>query len=119
MTKRAQPGTLPPLPATFFSTLGPLAVGPLTVDPVRAEELFGRFLPAERRVEIGVGMHGVACWATLWHEAMHAALVDSGADNMLTEQQSEVVCDAVSAYLTAMMLAGQLTVPGKDSMPTK
>lgn len=100
--------SLPKLPAAAFSLIG--AVPVCAMDPARAdkEDLYGRFLPAERRIEISAGMAREIEWATYWHEVAHVILVDAGAVHSLSEVQQEIVCDAVGTYLTAMMRAGQL-----------
>lgn len=101
---------LPKLPVEAFSLIGPVLVTSLDAIRAEKEELYGRFLPAERRIEISPGMTREIEWATYWHEVAHIILTDSGANNSLDERQVEAVCDAVGTYLTAMMLAGQLAV---------
>lgn len=82
-------------------------------------DTLGMFRPAPRAIQLSEGMTSVGDWATLWHEATHSALFDSGANNSLTDAQAEIVCDVMGTYLTAMMRAGELTVNGKDSKPMK
>lgn len=101
---------LPKLPAEAFSLIGPVPVLPMDDARAEREDLYGRFLPGERRIEISAGMTREIEWATYWHEVAHVICTDSGANNSLTEQQQEIVCDAVGTYLTAMMQAGFLAV---------
>jgi hypothetical protein len=100
--------TLPPLPACFFSSLGPLKVVFLGVKAAR--KMCGKFSFVKRTISIAPAMDLKAQWMTLWHEATHAALADSGANNVLTHEQAEAICDAMGNYLAAMMVAGWLTV---------
>lgn len=101
---------LPKLPTEAFSLIGPVPVVSLSDERAAREDLYGVFMPGERRIEIASGMTRDVEWATYWHEVSHVILTDAGANNSLTEQQQEVVCDAVGTYLTAMMRAGHLAV---------
>jgi hypothetical protein len=104
------------LPAVVYSQLGPV---PVRVDPELnreaepSEELFGRFNKASRAIAInGTSCHH-AQLGTLMHEIAHVAMWDAGTDNILSEAQSEAVCDAIGTYLAAAVVAGyvRLTVP--------
>lgn len=103
---------LPKLPKTFFSVLGPIEVADLVAPPPEAGDAVGLYKYVERRIEIEPKMAPEARWSTLWHEAVHVALNDSGVQNVLTKDQAEAVCDAVGGYLAAMMRAGRLRVTG-------
>jgi hypothetical protein len=98
---------LPKLPTQFFSTIGLLPVEHKSIDD---GDTYGQFHGGQRRIEIHPGMDRSAEWVTLWHEALHAMLTDTGANYAFTEQQRETICDAVGGYLTAMMQAGWLKV---------
>lgn len=101
--------TLPSLPRETYSALGPISVGVLQHEVPGYDNLFGRFMPAERRIEVAQDATPAMLWSTFWHEATHVALFDSGANNVLTEQQIEVVCDALGAYLAGMTVTGYIT----------
>lgn len=111
------PAELPAIPATFFSLLGPMPIVRISDEAAAEDEKFGEWYPTTRHIDLGHFAPHVE-WATLWHEAAHSALFDCGANNLITDQQCEVICDVLGTYLTAMMLAGQLTIPGKDTAPT-
>lgn len=82
----------------------------MTVEKAASIDAFGIVDFEQRTIDI-VGTGPMATrWQTFWHEAVHVALWDSGTHNILTEQQNEAVADAVGAFLTQMMLAGQLKV---------
>lgn len=101
---------LPKLPTEAFSLIGPVPIVPLVIAKPEDNELYGRFAPGERVIEIAQEMTRDVEWVTYWHEVSHVILTDAGANNSLTEHQQEVVCDAVGTYLTAMMRAGYLSV---------
>jgi len=100
---------LPPLPTELFSVLGPLPIETLDAQRAKEGEMLGVFNAEHRTIGVADIAHEMR-WATLWHEATHVALYDSGVNNALTEEQAEMVCDAMGAYLTAMMRAGYLAV---------
>jgi hypothetical protein len=99
---------LPPLPKNMFSILGLLPVGVLDSRQAEEHQMFGLFMPDNRIVAIADAMTDEMKWVTFWHEATHVALCDSGVAHTLTKEQTEAVCDAVGAYLTATMRAGML-----------
>lgn len=109
--------TLPPIPKSFFSSLGPLDVKPLSERQSR--KMCGKFSFVKRMISIAMKMHLKSQWMTLWHEATHCALADSGSNNVLTHEQAEAVCDAVGNYLAAMMEAGWLTVTDPQATVSK
>jgi hypothetical protein len=98
---------LPPIPKAFFSSLGALSVRPLS--PKQEAKICGKYSFSKRRIYVAKNMHLKSQWVTLWHEAVHVMMTDSGATNVLTHEQAEVLCDAFGNYLTAMMEAGWLT----------
>lgn len=100
---------LPMIPRAWFSMHGPLKVAPLSGGDETAG-LCGRCRFGERDIEIDMTMQHEAQWVTLWHEAAHIAMIDSGVNHAFTKKQREMICDALASYLTAMMQAGRLSV---------
>lgn len=97
------------LPAKVYSQLGPVPV--LLDDKIHAdkkEPAFGLFSGRERSIRVDSGSSPENQLATLMHEVVHLALFDSGSNNVLTNAQAEVVCDAVGTYLAAAIVAGYL-----------
>jgi hypothetical protein len=112
--------TLPSIPKSVYSALGPLTVGFMSKKRAKKLGLVGFFEFTRRRIKIASGMTRNAEWETLWHEIIHCALTDSGArGNVLTKVQEEVVCDALGTHLTAMMLDGSLTVTSPGTRKAK
>jgi hypothetical protein len=113
---------LPPLPTRVFSQLGDIAVSYFSAKKAAKHNLCGQYDYCARTIKVRPAMHAASEWMTLWHEMTHVALCDNGAHgNTLTKEQEEVVCDAVGAYLTAMMLDGSLKVtsPGTRTATMK
>jgi hypothetical protein len=86
----------------------------------KKHDLCGLYNYRERAITLAPNMAPVSQWATLWHEIVHVALMDAGAHgNALTKDQEEIVCDAIGAHLTGMMLDGALRLisPGTRQAP--
>lgn len=96
----------PRVPKALWSSLGPL---PVTITEM-PEETLGMVEFRKREVTLDKTMGPEARISTMWHEAVHIALYDSGVTNSLTHDLEEAICDAVGAYLAGMMLSGCLTV---------
>lgn len=101
---------LPPIPTQFHSAHGPIPISAVNRCDEECANLCGRYAFGKRTLEVAMDMAPVAQWITLWHEAMHVALIEGGGANALTKDQSEVVCDVMGSYLTGMMQAGWLAV---------
>lgn len=102
------------LPAFVWSQLG--------LVPVRAVEgmieskddaAYGKWNAVRRDITIDPAACSATQIATLLHEMTHVALWDAGGENVLSEQQTEFVCDALGSYLAGALLAGyvKLQVP--------
>jgi hypothetical protein len=101
---------LPAIPQRVFSSLGSIPVSFMSAKKADKKGLCGVYDYTARTIKLRPGMDLSSAWSTLWHEAVHVALMDAGVNNTLTKDQEEAVCDAVGAYLTAMMLAGAMKV---------
>lgn len=107
------------LPTTLATQLGPLSVGYLSEEESARLEAMGYFSHLKRTVDVLDSLPLEQKWQTFWHEVLHVALWDSGANNVLESRAQELVCDAVGTFLTQMMLAGQLrVVVSKDLEPS-
>lgn len=99
--------TLPPIPASVPSPLGPVPV--LIVENLhekhQREDCLGYFNPVSRTVEIDPEAVLVVQWHTYYHEAMHVALWDAGLNNVLSEEQIEQVCDVSACQRVAELLS--------------
>lgn len=106
MTRTRKRPTLPPLPATVFSTHGEITVQ--IVEDLRdpddaTSRLFGYWNAFARVISVRADMHPTAAWLTLLHEQAHADLSEIGVK--LTEDQEEAVCNAIASARVAEMLA--------------
>ena len=75
--------------------------GPITVTVVAklqdaGVDCWGMWRLDERTITIERHRSRKHMWSTLFHELTHAALDDSGLSNMLTDQQQEMLCDALA-----------------------
>lgn len=94
-----------PAPHTLFDKFPviPTSVqglgGPITVKLVRApldeegEELWGSFTVSTRVIEIESNASSEFRWHILGHELCHAALLDSGLGNTISDAGQEALCD--------------------------
>jgi hypothetical protein len=99
----------PRLPKALWSPHGPLPV--LRSKTLLEDEgAFGQVMWRPREITLDATSCPATQAQTLFHEAVHVALWDSGVHNSLTDEQEEAVCDAVGNYLAAMMHAGCLTI---------
>jgi Zn-dependent peptidase ImmA (M78 family) len=88
--------TIPPLPATVMAPGGPITVTVVAKLQDAGEDLWGVWKLDERAILIQRHRNKKHMWSTLYHELVHAALDDSGLSNMLTDQQQEMLCDAMA-----------------------
>lgn len=95
---------LPPLPATIFSTYGPIPVEVVhdLSDPETGEPIFGWWDPFARVIKIRAHLHPAAALSTLYHEQTHAWMADIGV--RLTTAQEESIANAVAAARLAELL---------------
>ena len=90
-------------PAKVGSALGPLSV--TYVEEIRGaegkviEDTLGLFNGAQRAIQVLSGQHPDQEAHTLLHEWVHGVLWDTGLSNLLTNDQIEAVCDAMSTAL--------------------
>ena len=104
------------LPKSLATALGQISVGYLSQEESDRLGAFGFFNLVKRTVDVLETMPIQAQWQAFWHEAVHVALWDTGAENVLDAKQLEVICDSLGTFLTQMMLAGQLKVSaGEDT----
>ena len=102
------PRDMPPLPDTVPTVLGDLAVS--VVGFIAEDGRRGEFSEAHRTVAVYSDLAPVVQWQTLFHECTHAALFDSAAAELLTDKQTEAVCNAVGTWLAHAVLTGRLTL---------
>ena len=102
------------LPRNVYSQLGPVPVV-MTEGMVKDPNLpsFGMWDEVTRVIKIDPSAHEAAQLSTLFHEMVHVALTDAGANNSMSEQQAETVCDVVGAHFAAAVLAGHMKLLDK------
>lgn len=85
----------------------------MTLDPdlIETEDCFGKTKFAHREIVIQSGMKPETSWVTLWHEAFHVFLFDSGLSNHLNLEVQETFCDAFGLWMTSAMQQGYLEFP--------
>ena len=86
----------PPLPKQVPGAGGPIEIR-VVKHPGGDPKNNGIFLPDSRTIEVASELRGDQRWRIYYHELTHAALWDSGAHNMFSGKQEELICDAVSA----------------------
>ena len=105
----AKARVLPPLPGSIPTQLGPVRV--IIVKKLhykrdgKKHQLFGRYRPIPRVIEISARATPVMQWQTLHHEWVHVVLGDAGLHNVFPEEQQEVICDLIATARVAEMLA--------------
>jgi hypothetical protein len=113
---RPKKSVLPPLPQRVFSVLGAWDVEETTsIDPtgtqLKADETAAGLADfATRKIQIDSEYNAIGKWRLLGHEAAHVWLNDSGADESLTSEQEEHVCNAFGTWFAAAVKAGYLVV---------
>lgn len=97
------------LPKAVYSHLGPV---PVLLKPglvnKKGEALNGELDEDSRTVAIDPGSCATTQLVTLFHEAIHIGLMDSGMDNAFNEEQQESICCALGPYFAGAVLAGYL-----------
>lgn len=87
---------LPALPTTVMAAAGPITVKLVDKLEDGGVGCWGLWIADEREVRIERHKSRAHMWRILYHELTHAALGDSGLDNLLTDQQQEAICEAVA-----------------------
>ena len=96
--------TLPPIPDSVPSQLGPIPVTFVAELEARDEELcFGLWDTLTRTIKIRDGLPINVQWQVLIHEQVHQILFDAGVK--LDEALEEIVCDCLASARVAEMLA--------------
>ncbi len=93
---------LPALPTAVHSLLGPIPVT-LVKGLDRTHGALGRFVAAERRIEVGVEQCEIQRHHTYYHESFHVMLWDSG--SQLEEKVEEALCDCYATWKVSELLA--------------
>lgn len=98
--------TLPPLPTSIPSPLGPVRVR-LVSKIVGAEDeiVMGKYSLTKREIKISKKGSPLVRWHVLYHEQAHVTLCDAGLHNVLGEEQQEVICDVFATARVVEMLA--------------
>lgn len=95
----------PALPKAIHGLRGPIPILQVKAPDEKKDNL-GVFDEEKRHIEIKRSLTGDQKWVTLFHEAGHSALWDSGVKNMLTEKQQEAVCDAMATLMYQIRFGG-------------
>lgn len=90
------PVAYPKLPETVFASGGDVIIVLKPRIKHGTEELWGSWEESTRVVEIDSTASPRHQWRTFYHELTHVALTDSGADELLTDGTTEMICDAIS-----------------------
>ena len=101
--------TLPPIPTTVPSQLGPIPV--VFVDDLESKDdelCFGLWCTLTRTIKIRTGLPINVQWQVLVHEQIHQILFDGGLK--LDEEREEIVCDLIASARVAELLSRQAPV---------
>jgi hypothetical protein len=96
------------LPESVPSALGPVPVS--VVDSIHEDGRRGEFNEEQRTLSVRADLCESMQWQTLFHEFTHIALFDGAAHELLTEKQTEAVCNAVGTALAAAIASGWIAV---------
>lgn len=103
------------LPAFVWSQIGRIKVlfAPIAAESGDEVPDYGRWEAASRTIRINSEPCADTQITTLFHEMTHVALWDAGGQNVLSDAQTEFVCDALGSYLGGATKAGflKLQVP--------
>ena len=102
------------MPKVVSGLAGPIKVtvrrGALTAPD--GDDVWGLYLPAQRRIVLAGGMPPALRWHTLIHEWAHSWIIDAGLPNLLhgksdeeLERNIEVVCDTLATAMVRAMSA--------------
>lgn len=83
---------------------------PAVVEIGTGAEHMGYWVPAERRILVRSTLPRDVAWLTFWHELCHSWLDDTGASNLFTPRQQEVIADAIATGLA------RLALPAKEDI---
>jgi hypothetical protein len=83
---------------------------PVVPEKGTPEPDLGCFDPGQREITVNTAACVHTQISSLFHEMTHLALWDSAAMHSLTDQQQEIVCDALGNYLAAAALAGCIII---------
>lgn len=86
----------PKLPARLMAPGGEVLVRIKRQPKVDKQDVWGSWDESTRVIEIDGTAPPAHQWHTLYHELTHVALADAGADELMTEDLVEMLCDAVS-----------------------
>jgi len=101
------------LPATVDGIAGSIRIDrPPVVELGQGTDLLGHWIPAERRVLVRSTLNRDVAWLTFWHELTHSWLEDSGAANLFSPRQQEVIADAIATGLVRLMAIPPLPPEG-------
>jgi Zn-dependent peptidase ImmA (M78 family) len=89
--------SFPPLPTVVAGLAGPIRV--LRSDKVRVggAAAWGYWEKGKRLIVIDRRAPMRQQWVAFFHELQHAALDDTGIDNIVSKKVAEAICDAVSS----------------------
>jgi hypothetical protein len=100
LSKLLQGGKLPP---SVHGIAGRIRVDrPLAVEVGTGAGHLGSWIPAERRIMVRSTLTRDVAWLTFWHELCHSWLDDTGASNLFTPRQQEVIADAIATGLVGL-----------------
>ena len=100
--------SLPELPSSVFTHLGPMPV--TRVDVVDEEKNRGECDLSHRTIKVLADLATIVAWQTLGHELAHAIIGDAGLDTVLTNKQTEMTCDAFGTWLAAAVASGAVVL---------
>lgn len=97
--------SVPEIPATVHSILGPVTVEIVSeLESDEGEALLGRWVPEDRVIKLRGDVSPLTMYVTLWHECIHCWLWDAGAMPK-DEDEEEQVCDSLSSAIVGSLLA--------------
>ena len=99
---------LPDLPASVFTHLGPMPI--VRVDVVDELNNRGECDLSHRQIKVLTALAPIVAWQTLGHETAHAIIGDAGLDTVLTNKQTELLCDAFGTWIAAAVASGAVVL---------
>lgn len=107
------PESLPPIPATIGSQLGPVSI--VLQDSLMNEDgrvLLGGFMPANRTIYLSSKIKDrLVLWQIIYHEDCHVVLWDTGLRNFFNgpggEKMADALCDAFATARVAELVHGR------------
>lgn len=98
----------PRIPKSIFSALGEIPVRSMSRKEADDDDCTGKYDPTPREIRLFDKSDPAQRWRVLCHEIIHVPLYERGLEYILTEKQTEAVCDAVGNFLAEMVVAGRL-----------